>query len=36
MLPNIDKFAEGVAGQLLCSLVDIFLGYDNIILHLDS
>jgi len=36
MLPNIDKFVEGVVGQLLRSLVDIFLGYNNIILHLDS
>jgi len=31
MLPNIDEFAEGVVGQPLYSLVDIFLGYNNII-----
>ena len=34
--PNVDEFAKGIAGQLLCSLVDIFLGNNNVTLHLDS
>ena len=31
--PNVDEFAEDVAGRSLVSLVDFFSGYDNITLH---
>jgi hypothetical protein len=34
--PNVDEFAEDVAGRPLVSLVDIFSGYDNITLHEES
>jgi len=34
--PNVDEFAEDIAGRPLVSLVDIFSGYDNISSHPES